>query len=100
MAVTIAAQIANDGAKFTVKDIVTKRRSMKSLLLLILVLITALISLPSAYAGEGHDAGYEWAEENDITDTDYDEGNSESFNEGVREYAEEQEELEEEDEEY
>ena len=53
--------------------------------------------MPAALAGEGHDAGYEWAEENDITDVDYDEGNSESFNEGVREYAEEQAELEEED---
>lgn len=37
----------------------------------------------------GHDAGYEWAQDNDITDTEYSEGNSESFNEGVRAYAEE-----------
>lgn len=36
----------------------------------------------------GHDAGYEWGEENDICDTDYDNGNSESFNEGVRAWAE------------
>ena len=50
---------------------------------------------PMAYAGEGHDAGYEWAEQHDITDTGYSNGNSESFNEGVREYAEEQEEAEE-----
>ena len=45
-----------------------------------------------AYAGEGHDAGYEWAQEHDITDTEYSNGNSDSFNEGVRQYAEEQEE--------
>lgn len=36
----------------------------------------------------GHEAGYEWGEENDICDTDYDNGNSESFNEGVRAWAE------------
>jgi len=45
------------------------------------------------YAGEGHDAGYEWAETHDITDVDYDQGNSESFNEAVRQYAEEQQEA-------
>lgn len=37
----------------------------------------------------GHQAGYEWGEENDICDTDYDNGNSESFNQGVRAWAEE-----------
>ena len=36
----------------------------------------------------GHDAGYDWGEENDICDTDYDNGNSEPFNEGVQQYAE------------
>lgn len=36
----------------------------------------------------GHNAGYEWAQEHDIQDTSYDNGNSESFNEGVRDYAE------------
>jgi hypothetical protein len=36
----------------------------------------------------GHSAGYEWGSDNDICDTEYDNGNSESFNEGVREYAE------------
>jgi hypothetical protein len=37
----------------------------------------------------GHDAGYKWGQTHDITDTDYDNGNSDSFNEGVRTYAEE-----------
>lgn len=37
----------------------------------------------------GHEAGYQWGEDNDICDVDYDNGNSESFNEGVRAYAEE-----------
>jgi hypothetical protein len=35
----------------------------------------------------GHDAGYEWAEEKGICDPEFDGGNSESFAEGVREYA-------------
>ena len=36
----------------------------------------------------GHEAGYDWAEENDICNTEFDGGNSESFAEGVRAYAE------------
>lgn len=35
----------------------------------------------------GHSAGYDWASENDVCDEDFDGGNSESFAEGVREYA-------------
>lgn len=35
----------------------------------------------------GHDAGYEWAQDNDICDPSYDNGNSNSFNEGVQAYA-------------
>jgi hypothetical protein len=38
----------------------------------------------------GHDTGYDYARDHDITDSSYDNGNSESFNEGVREYAEDQ----------
>ena len=53
-----------------------------------------LFASSSAYAGEGHDAGYEWAEKYDIRDENYSNGNSESFNEGVREYAEEMQEQE------
>lgn len=37
----------------------------------------------------GHEAGYEWAEENDISDEGDCDGNSESFNEGCRAYVEE-----------
>lgn len=36
----------------------------------------------------GHDAGYRWAEQNDIDDPDDCDGNSQSFIEGCREYAE------------
>lgn len=36
----------------------------------------------------GHEAGYGWAEENGITDPDDCGGNSESFEEGCRSYAE------------
>lgn len=45
----------------------------------------------AAFAGEGHDAGYEWAEDNDITDPDDCDGNSQSFIEGCEEWAEENE---------
>lgn len=37
----------------------------------------------------GHNAGYEWADENGVCDQDFYGGNSESFAEGVRIYAEE-----------
>jgi hypothetical protein len=40
----------------------------------------------------GHEAGYEWAEEHGIDDPDDCSGNSESFIEGCRAYAEEQQE--------
>ena len=50
-----------------------------------------------SYAGDGctvdcsgHEAGYEWAEEKGITDPDDCGGNSWSFEEGCRTYAEEQ----------
>jgi hypothetical protein len=35
----------------------------------------------------GHEAGYQWAEENDVCDPEFDGANSESFADGVREYA-------------
>ena len=35
----------------------------------------------------GHEAGYQWAEENGICDENFDGGNSESFAEGVRAFA-------------
>lgn len=38
----------------------------------------------------GHEAGYAWAEEHDIDDPDDCDGNSDSFIEGCRAYAEEQ----------
>jgi hypothetical protein len=41
----------------------------------------------------GHEAGYEWAEENGIDDPDDCDGNSDSFIEGCQAYAEEQQAL-------
>lgn len=38
----------------------------------------------------GHEAGYQWAEDNDIDDPDDCTGNSNSFIEGCRSYVEEQ----------
>ncbi len=35
-----------------------------------------------------HEAGYQWAEENGVCDDSFDGGNSESFAEGVRAFAE------------
>lgn len=37
----------------------------------------------------GHEAGYEWAEQNDISDASDCNGNSNSFNEGCEAYVEE-----------
>lgn len=36
----------------------------------------------------GHEAGYEHAKSNDICDTEYTNGNSNSFDEGVQQYVE------------
>lgn len=36
----------------------------------------------------GHDAGYQWGEDNDVCDSDYSGGKSESFDEGVQAWAE------------
>lgn len=47
----------------------------------------------------GHEAGYEWAEENGIDDPDDCDGKSDSFIEGCRSYAEEQQSLRSRDEE-
>ena len=58
---------------------------------------TAPFGSPLTYRGyactddcSGHDAGYQWAEEHGIDDPDDCSGNSESFIEGCRAYAEEQ----------
>ncbi len=67
---------------------------MKKIFLGLVFIGIALSYGQVVYGGEGHDAGYEWAQEHDITDVGYDDGNSESFNEGVRQYAEERQEEE------
>lgn len=43
---------------------------------------------PCTVGCSGHKAGYDWAEENDITDPDDCGGNSDSFIEGCESYAE------------
>lgn len=67
---------------------------MKKTLIALVFTVMVLGYGQIVYGGEGHDAGYEWAQEHDITDVDYSNGNSESFNEGVRQYAEERQEEE------
>lgn len=58
-----------------------------------LVLVVAGLSAPHAVAGEGHDAGYEWAARNGIDDPSYCYSrnggyinNSPSFTEGCLDY--------------
>lgn len=46
-------------------------------------------SYPCTVDCSGHQAGYDWAEENGISDPDDCDGNSNSFIEGCQEYAEE-----------
>ena len=67
---------------------------MRKTLIVSIFIATVLSYGQIAYGGDGHDAGYEWAQEHDITDVGYDNGNSESFNEGVRQYADESQEEE------
>ena len=47
------------------------------------------IILSPAFAGEGYDAGYQWAEDNDIDDTSSCSTPSSSFNQGCEDYVEE-----------
>ncbi|CRM40707.1 MULTISPECIES: hypothetical protein [Pseudomonas] len=56
--------------------------------LLIACLFAGIIASP-AFAGEGHDAGYQWAEDNDIDDTSSCSTPSSSFNQGCEDYVEE-----------
>lgn len=60
---------------------------MKKICFLVLII---LFSGRVAFAGQGRDAGYKWAQEHHLMDADYNKGKSESFNEGVRQYAQEQ----------
>jgi len=52
-------------------------------------LLIATLPLVPAHAGEGYDAGYQWAEENDVDDTSSCTTPSSSFNQGCEDYVEE-----------
>jgi hypothetical protein len=55
------------------------------------VLIVAILLSTTSHsilAGEGHDAGYQWAEDNDIDDTSSCSTPSPSFNQGCEDYVE------------
>lgn len=52
-------------------------------------LLASALSLGPVYAGEGYDAGYQWAEDNDIDDTSSCSTPSSSFNNGCEDYVEE-----------
>ena len=62
---------------------------LSKLLIISLLSFGAFSTVSLASAGEGHDAGYEWAEENDIDDAGDCDTPSNSFNEGCEEYVEE-----------
>lgn len=55
------------------------------------LIVAILLSLTShsILAGEGHEAGYQWAEDNDIDDTSSCSTPSSSFNQGCEDYVEE-----------
>lgn len=53
------------------------------------VLLTAILPLAPAHAGDGYDAGYQWAEENDVDDASSCTTPSSSFNHGCEDYVEE-----------
>lgn len=62
---------------------------LHKLLLLSMLSVGSAIVAPLANAGEGYDAGYEWAEENGIDDTYSCDTPSSSFNDGCVDYVEE-----------
>lgn len=62
---------------------------LKAPVVLTLVLAAGL-PFTSAFAGEGYDAGYGWAEDNDIEDASICDTPSSSFNQGCEDYVEDQ----------
>lgn len=71
------------------------RRMMTILYVSVLLMPIASTSFAQSFGGnscidncEGHKAGYEWAEDNDIQDEDDCSGNSSSFEEGCKTYVE------------
>lgn len=57
---------------------------------LVFLIAATFHGYPCTQDCSGHEAGYEWAEENDITDSDDCDGNSQSFIEGCIAWTEEQ----------
>ena len=63
---------------------------MKKISLLLVIFMVGLGIVSVAYAYEGYEAGREWARENGITDPNYNSDSTDAFSDGVRQYAEEQ----------
>jgi hypothetical protein len=63
---------------------------MKKALVVSVLVFFALVQARWAEPRSHEEAGYEWAKEHNVKDADYDDGNSDSFNAGVRAYAQEQ----------
>ncbi|OGX11950.1 MAG: hypothetical protein A2351_05000 [Omnitrophica bacterium RIFOXYB12_FULL_50_7] len=66
---------------------------MKRSLFLLAVFILGLGIASVTYAYEGYEEGRKWAVENGVIDDDYHSDNSEAFDNGVRQYAIEQQQL-------
>jgi len=64
---------------------------MKKALMISMFAFLLLSFSQMAYARGHQEAGYDWAKEHDVKDDHFDDGNSESFNDGVRDYAKERE---------
>jgi len=60
-----------------------------------IVVMLGLGAVSMAYANEGYEAGRQWAAKMGVIDDDYSDGPSEDFNQGVRQYAIEQEQQQE-----
>ncbi len=68
---------------------------MKKVFCLLAIFVLGFGIAPVAYAGEGspeegYAAGRQWAADNNVVDEDFQSGESENFNNGVRQYALEQ----------
>lgn len=67
---------------------------MKKIAFLLVLFMLGLGTVSDVYAGQGYEAGKRWAAEKGVIDDAYENSdNSEDFNEGVRQYAIEQAQL-------
>ncbi len=66
---------------------------MKKLSFLLVIFMLGLGIASVAYAGEGYAEGRQWAAKNGVIDDDFHSDHSEAFDNGVRQYAIEQQQI-------